>query len=325
VCQELRKVLHEQGNLAGLEALAREELLLSDPSQSDIWFTLANSFTELGDLQWRSGNPQDAETAFRRAMEIYDEHQAEIESESDPKDIREIVRLYCRIAYYLSATDRAQQAADYVGRASVNANRLTNPTLLADSLYYVALMQARLGDTAGYRATCKTMVGVPFSEIVPPVSKGRLIVTLCLLPGALEDPRVPVKLVEEHLATNPRIDPSAGPNLLGTALHRAGQFEQAAEQLENALELYPSGPPLANYSINSLRLRLAMTKWQLGQRDAARELLSKTLPAIEEEMQIPTCLWNRRALLELWRGEAQALIGPKEADEAVENERTNDE
>jgi tetratricopeptide (TPR) repeat protein len=184
-------------------------------------------------------------------------------------------------------------------------------------------MQARLGDTAGYRATCKTMVGLPFSEIVPPVGKGRLIVTLCLLPGALEDPRVPLKLVEEYLAKNPRIEPSAGPNLLGTALYRAGHFEQAAKQLEDARELYPSGPPLAAYSINSLHLRLAMTKWQLGQRDAARELLSKTLPAIEEEMQ--TCLWNRRALLELLRGEAQALIGPKEADEAVESESTNDE
>jgi hypothetical protein len=131
---------------------------------------------------------------------------------------------------------------------------------------------------------------------------------------------VPLKLVEEHLATNPRIDPSAGPNLLGTALHRASQFDEATKQLEDALELYPSGPPLANYSVNSLRLRLAMTKWQFGQRDAARELLSKTLPAIEEEMQTATCQWNRRALLELWRGEAQALIGPKEADEAVENE-----
>jgi hypothetical protein len=113
---------------------------------------------------------------------------------------------------------------------------------------------------------------------------------------------------------------------LGTALYRAGQFDEAAKQLEDALERYPIGPPLANYSINSLRLRLAMTKWQRGQRDAARELLSKTLPAIEEEMQTPTCLWNRRALLELWRGESQALIGPKEADEAVENEsRSKDE
>jgi hypothetical protein len=42
-------------------------------------------------------------------------------------------------------------------------------------------------------------------------------------------------------------------------------------------------------------------------------------------MQTPTTSWNRRALLALWRGEAQALIGPKEADEAVENESTNDE
>jgi serine/threonine protein kinase len=302
-----------------------EKVALKAPKSPRLWFHLASSCGYFGDAAWVSAKSEDAETAFKRAMEIYDQHRAEIENESNPKSIRDIVRRYTCVAYYLTATHRPQQAADYVGRASASAKRLTDPTLLAESLYYVALMQARLGDTAGYRATCKTMVGLPFSEIVPPRDKGRFIVTLCILPGALEDPRVPVKLVEAHLAKNPRIEPHAGPNLLGTALSRAGHFEQAAKQLEDALELYPSRPPLAAYSINSLRLRLAMTKWQLGQRDAARELLSKTLPAIEEEMQIPTCLWNRRALLELWRGEAQALIGPKEADEAVENERTNDE
>jgi tetratricopeptide (TPR) repeat protein len=296
-----------------------EKLAHDDPKLTRIWFYLAHAYVYVGDAMQQLAKPEDAEAELQRAIEVFEAHAAEIEDDLRVRDIQDIAYNYCFVAYYLSATHRAEQAADYVRRAARVAKRLAHPGATAKVLYYVALMQARLGDTAGYRATCKTMVGLPFSEIEP-AGKGRLIVTLCLLPGALEDPRVPVKLVEEHLATNPRIDPSAGPNLLGTALHRAGQLQLAAEQLENALELYPSGPPLANYSINSLRLRLAMTKWQLGQRDAARELLSKTLPAIEEEMQTPTCLWNRRALLELWRSEAKALIGPKEADKAVENE-----
>jgi tetratricopeptide (TPR) repeat protein len=128
-----------------------------------------------------------------------------------------------------------------------------------------------------------------------------------------------VYLAEEFLATNQEKEPSIGPHLFGAALHRAGQFQQAAEQLEKALALYPSGPPLRSHSNNLLKLRLAMTKWQLGQRDAARELLSNTLPAIEEEMQTPPCLWVTRASLELLRGEAQALIVPNEADKAMEN------
>jgi serine/threonine protein kinase len=300
-----------------------ENVARKDPKMPGVWFFLATSCVNVGDLTWASAKPEDAKAAFQRAMEIYDEHRAETESESDPNSTADIVRLYSCIAYYLSATDRAQQAADYVRRASDNANRLTDPTSLADSLYFVALMQARLGDTAGYRATCKKMVGLPFSEILPSVVKGRLLVTLCLLPGALEDPRVPVKLAEERLAKNPPKEPSAGPNLLGTALYRAGQFDKAANQLEDALELYPSDASRSNYSINSLRLRLAMTKWQLGQQDAARQQLAEALPSLEAELQSPTTMWNRRAFLELQRDEATALI--EQADEAVENQGTNDE
>ena len=69
-----------------------------------------------------------------------------------------------------------------------------------------------------------------------------------------------------------------------------------------------------------------MTQWQLGQRDVARQLLAETLPAVEEELQSPSNTWTRRATLEILRSEAEALIEPKEADEAVENERrTSDE
>jgi serine/threonine protein kinase len=300
-----------------------EKVALKDPNVPELWFFLASSCVYFGDAAWVSAKSEDAETAFKRAMEIYDQHRAEIESESDPKYIREIVRLYTCVAYYLTATDRLQQAADYVDRAARNAKRLTDPTWLADSLYYVALVQARLGDTAGYRATCETIVKVPLSQILPP---GRLrpIVTPCLLPGALEDPRVPIKLAEEVLATNPLNEASLGPYLLGKALQRAGQYEQAAKQLEKAIELYPSGPPLRTHKINSIKLLLAMTKWQLGQQDAARELLSKTLPAVEAELQNPTTKWNVRASIALLRGEAKALIGPNEADEAVENENRPD-
>jgi tetratricopeptide (TPR) repeat protein len=293
-----------------------EKVSLKDPNMPELWFFLASSCVYFGEAAWVSAKSEDAEAAFKRAMEIYDQHRAEIENESDPIYIREIVRLYTCAAYYLSATDRAQQAADYVGRASANAKRLTDPTFLADSLYYVALMQARLGDTAGYRATCETIVKVPISEIVP-LGKSRPIVTPCLLPGALEDPRVPIKLAEEFLAANPLNDPSFGPYLLGAALHRAGQFDEAAKQLEKAIELYPSGPPLRTHKISSKRLLLAMSKWKLGQRDAARELLSKTLPAVEAERQNPTSKWNSRATLELLRDEATALI--EQGDEAVEN------
>jgi tetratricopeptide (TPR) repeat protein len=249
---------------------------------------------------------------------VFDGHATEIEDDLRVRDIQDIAYNYCSVAYYLSATNRAQQAADYVRRTARIGKRLSHPGAMAKVLYYIALMQARLGDTAGYRATCTKMVALPFSEIEPR-GKSRPIVALCLLPGALEDPLVPVKLAEEFLATNPLNDASLGPFLLGKALRRAGQYKQAAIQLEKAIELYPSGPPPRTTKINAVKLQLAMTKWQLGQRDAARELLSKTLPAVEAKLQNPTTEWIDRASIELVCGEAIALIEPKKANEAVEN------
>ena len=62
---------------------------------------------------------------------------------------------------------------------------MTDPTLLADSLYLRCAMQARLGDTAGYRATCETIVKLPISEISASVgAKFRPISTPRASPGA---------------------------------------------------------------------------------------------------------------------------------------------
>ena len=74
-----------------------------------------------------------------------------------------------------------------------------------------------------------------------------------------------------------------------------------------------------------MRLFLAMTKWQLGQRDEARRLLAEIQSAIHEKLKSPSTPFDNRLFLEVLCREAEALIDLKEADEAVENESTNDE
>jgi hypothetical protein len=111
----------------------------------------------------------------------------------------------------------------------------------------------------------------------------------------------------------------------GIALYRDGQYQQAAERLEESLVAYPDAPAPGSDIINWQRLYLAMTKWKLGQQDKARRLLAETLPALDKQLQSPSCWWIYRLGLEVLRREAVALIEPKEADEAVENKRTNDE
>jgi hypothetical protein len=64
-----------------------------------------------------------------------------------------------------------------------------------------------------------------------------------------------------------------------------------------------------------------MTKWQLGQHDAARQLLSDTQPAIDQELQTPTTIFEYRVTLEVLRRDAESLIKPKETDEGAETNK----
>jgi hypothetical protein len=71
-------------------------------------------------------------------------------------------------------------------------------------------------------------------------------------------------------------------------------------------------------------LLLAMTKWQLGDHDEARAMLRELQPRIDERLQSPSIYWDTRAVLEIRRREAEALIKSLEPDEAVKNTRRPD-
>jgi serine/threonine protein kinase/tetratricopeptide (TPR) repeat protein len=293
------------------ETLAHEE-----QKTYPIWFLLADGYARLGEALRRSARQSDAEAAFERAVEICEQHAAEIENNSSP---REIVILYGFLGYYFSTTHRAQLAADHVRKAAVNAMRLSDPTEVVDSLYTVALMQARLGDKDGYRATCQAVIERPLSNLQ---GRDKLIAiwTPCIAPNALDDSSLPVKLGKEFLASSSKDDRLFSLCQLGAAHFRAGQYEQAAERLEEFVATDPGDSSPDTGWINYQRLFFAMTRWQLARKEDALQLLAEALPAVEKELQSPSSGWNRRATLELLRNEAQALIGQKETDEAVEHD-----
>ena len=107
--------------------------------------------------------------------------------------------------------------------------------------------------------------------------------------------------------------------LLGTAHYRAGHYQQAAHCLEQSIAQYPSDPPPSHSTVLWPQLFLAMTKWQQGEHDDARRLLREIQPALDKSLETPTLLPHRRDNREVLRREAEALIEPKQADEAVEN------
>jgi tetratricopeptide (TPR) repeat protein len=224
---------------------------------------------------------------------------------------------YYRLAFALTSAHRDQEAAELVRQAVLSAKRITDASAMANAHYCIALMQLRLGDNAGYYESCKALVELPAGNL-DETAKSRPIWTPCLVPNALEDVNPLVTRAEECLATTSLNRRHFALCLLGAVLYRAGQYEQAAQPLEESIAAYNRSTPIAHQEINYSRLFLTMTKWQLGQKNEARQLLAETLAAVDQELQSPWTSWSRRATLELLRAEAVALIEQKEADEAVE-------
>jgi tetratricopeptide (TPR) repeat protein len=303
-----------------------EKLSLADPDESYVWIWLANANTHLGDVLWRSGRPEDAEAPLRTAMEIYDQHAAKIAADIAARPFPginlEIIYSHLYYAFFLVATHREQEAAEYVRKAALSAKRLADPVELANALRSIALAQLRLDDKAGYRATCKAMADLPIDS-ADDLTKLRWIVTLCMAPEPFQDLSPVVKLADGLVANNSLGMPHFVLYVSGSALFRDGQYQRASERLEESIAVYPNSPPPGLDIINYQRLFLAMTKWKLGEQEAARRLLAEALPDVDQQIESPSCFPDYRAWLEILRREAVALIEPREADEAVENEGTN--
>jgi tetratricopeptide (TPR) repeat protein len=295
-----------------------EKLSLVDPTRAGVWPYLAFTHAIVGDYQWRAAKLAESEAAFRRAMEIYEQHAAELAA--DPTHNADLVTAmgFARVAYFLATNQREDEATAFARRAALHAGRLTEPFESSIALDYAAVMQLRLRDEAGYRETCQALVDVPVAS-ADDRTKVRAILALCYGPDALKDLNLPVKRAEELVADNSLPSRHIVPFVLGTALYRARQYERAADELKASIEVYPSNPPLGFATINSQRLWLAMTYWQQGKKDDARRLLAETQPAIDQESLSPPATAPYRILLEVLRREAEALIESDKADEAVEN------
>src|SRR5262249_59868925 len=99
----------------------------------------------------------------------------------------------------------------------------------------------------------------------------------------------------------------------------AGSLQEGARYFEQSTAKSPSERPPSHGPVEGTNLRLAMTKGQLGDHDDSRRLLREIQPEIDKYLETPTIVWLDTAATELLRREAEALIEPKEANEAVEN------
>jgi hypothetical protein len=148
-----------------------------------------------------------------------------------------------------------------------DAKRLTDPISFVDSLYFVALMQWRLGDDAGYRASCKALLDVPVDSL-DYITKSRAIRTPCLAANALGVVNLLVTRADAFVAEGSPDHRRIALTVLGAALYRAGRYERAAERLDESAAAHPSDQPHTGLNVmNFQRLFL------VGDRDAVYQVL----------------------------------------------------
>jgi serine/threonine protein kinase len=143
----------------------------------------------------------------------------------------------------------------------------------ANEYFTEAIAQLRAGDVAGYREKCKALVDVPVADLDDD-TKLRQIHVWALAPNALEDSSLPATRAEALAADNSIEQPHIVLYVLGAALYRDGQYDRAADTLENSIAVYPSDAPIEVATIHFQRLLLAMSRWQQGKQDEARRLLA---------------------------------------------------
>jgi serine/threonine protein kinase len=228
-------------------------------------------------------------------------------------------------ACYLSTIGREEKAGEYLRRAALAQQRLQKPFESLGALQFVAVAQLRLGDEAGYREACRVLANppVPITKkefyLADEFNQGRLWV--CFVgPHAVDDPSVLIKQAEEFAAHNSMQAPYVDLDLLGTAHFRAGNFKEAAQYFEQAIDQQPEDAPPSHGGVLGAQTRLAMTKWRLGDHDGARRLLTEIQPAIDKSLKTPTFLWQDQEAMKLLRREAETLIGQNNADQPTNND-----
>jgi eukaryotic-like serine/threonine-protein kinase len=268
----------------------------------------------IGRSYWRLGVPDRAEIHLKKALDLH----RQVFGANDERVANSLIDY----AWNLGQQSRFAEVEACVREAASIYQKLdSNPQVtssLADALYLTAVAQLRLGDAAGYRATCNALVDLPVRS-ADVVINSRPVWPMCLAPDALDDMSRLVKRAEEYVADNSWNQLHFARYVLGAALYRAGRYREAAERLEQSIAEYPTVPPHGFDTLNYQHLLLAMTRWKQGREDEARRLLAEAKSAFAKELHAPSSVWARRTSLELLRDEAEAMIEPKERDKAVVN------
>jgi tetratricopeptide (TPR) repeat protein len=278
--------LDGQGRLKEAEAEYREAIHF----EPDNW----DYHRRLGLTLLSQGRDKEAEAEFSKAGKL------------QPENVwfwLERGRAYAELGHWEKAS------ADFVKATECNAPR-------AIAWYYGAMLCLRDGDLDGYRKVCADMVR-RFGKTDDLHSVSWLAWTGVLAPDAVADAAQLVLLAVKASGQSPQDHRNA--DLLGSALYRAGRYDDAAKRLTEAST---SKPDERQTAMAYTWFFLAMTHHRLGHAAEARRWLEKGIKATEEALKPPAGppekssntagpippSWNRKLTLRLLRREAEELI-----------------
>jgi tetratricopeptide (TPR) repeat protein len=178
--------------------------------------------------------------------------------------------------------------------------------------YRLALGRVGAGDLSGYRSTFGAMLK-QFGQSDEPEVGFWTAWTCVLAPGAVDDWKVPLWLAEQANRRDPK-NPLNYSLTFGAVLYRAGRIEEAIQQLEKDAKTFElAGAKNLKSSPAYTWFFLAMAHHRLGHVEEARRWLDKAIKWMDQEIQNPSNehsrAWNRRLTLQLFRREAETLLG----------------
>jgi serine/threonine protein kinase len=239
------------------------------------WNDAADMFSKAMDILSRSIRPS------RQELPFY------VEMVQQPDVFRRLVELrprdfvlwWARGQLFANRREWAAAAADHAQALEIlradeqwQAGGLRRPAAIV--MHTLAALRQLAGDETGYRELCDTLMSTAddFNDIGADNTFSRVSL---LVPGAVTDAALPLRLAERSLAGNPR---SAwflyG---AGVAHYRAGQPAEAIARLEESLRAHPAWLGRGqNYVV------LAMACQQLNRHDDARNWLAKAKVSLEE-------------------------------------------
>lgn len=262
---------------------------------------LARSYGHLAIVLGQTGRFAEAEKIVKQALRIRELAAADAPYHNRPEARQEVALTYRYLGWLLAASGQAREAEKAYGQGlALMGKVLDEVPAAANYRLQQAMAQSDLGNLhaaagesqkakalfqealAGFRMACE---GNPDD----PDSASFLARFLVTCPDVqFRDPAQAVSLAAKAVAQAPR-DGSCW-HTLGIAKYRAGEWKVAAEALEKSTALRSGGNGLDWFF-------LAMTHWQLGEKEAARKCYYHAIQWMEK---------NKREDEELLRFRAEA-------------------